>query len=126
MTKLWAQALIKSKKPGVAINISSICAEIGAINPAYAASKAAINAMTISFAKALAPHSIRVNAIAPGPIETAMGNKIPQDRQAEFIKRIALGRFGLPQEIAAVAAFLAGEDASYITGAVIPVDGGFI
>ncbi|MEM8908569.1 MAG: glucose 1-dehydrogenase [Bacteroidota bacterium] len=98
---------------------------------AYASSKAALRSITRTLAAEYGPKGIRVNAIAPGPIETPIYGKhnVPQEQingmAANFPSMVALGRFGQSSEIASVALFLASEDSSFITGAEIPVDGGF-
>lgn len=98
---------------------------------AYGASKAALRSLTRTLASEFGPKGIRVNAIAPGPIDTPIYGKhnVPQenvnDMAANFPSMVSLGRFGNPEEIATTALFLASSDSSYITGAEIPVDGGF-
>jgi len=124
LSQLFAKALIAANKPGSIVNISSISGQIGSSDIAYAASKGAILAMTKSFAKELAPHNIRVNAVAPGPIETDMGANIPVDRLEAYKNKIAMKRLGTSNEIAKAAFFLASDEASYITGTILNVDGG--
>lgn len=129
-----SQAAAQIMKPagrGVIINISSVHAHMpNAMSPHYDAAKAGIEALTRSSALALGRHGIRVNAIAPGPIATSDGSTEPgsssADQHALLERSTALGRFGIPSEIAGVAAFLASDDASYITGTTIVVDGGFL
>lgn len=109
---------------GSIVNISSIAGEIG--NPGqtnYSASKGAIISATKSLAKELAKVNIRVNCVTPGIIETDMSNSLKDNK--ELLKRIPLKRFGKPEEVAKVVSFLCSESASYIIGAVIPVNGGF-
>jgi NAD(P)-dependent dehydrogenase (short-subunit alcohol dehydrogenase family) len=89
---------------------------------AYGAAKAAILAMTISFATDLAPYNIRANCIAPGPIQSSM----PDDAPPRASNSTLLGRSGLPSEIATVALFLASDESSYVNGQCIPVDGGLL
>lgn len=113
------------EKAGVILNISSMWGERGASCEAlYSASKGAINSFTKALAKEAAPCNIRVNAIAPGVIDTSM-NDIFSDEEKEDIKgEIALERFGTIEEIGRTAAFLCSDDSSYITGHIINVDGG--
>lgn len=110
---------------GSIVNMSSTAAEFaarGQVN--YAASKGGINGLTRSLAKELAQRNVRVNAIAPGMIETDM-SQVVRGIAGDLIKKtIPLKRIGAPEEIAAVAAFLASDDASYLTGQVVRVDGG--
>ena len=107
--------------------MSSINATVAIANQApYCVSKGGLAQLTKVMALALAPHGIRVNAIGPGSIMTPMMATIATDREAKrrVLSRTPLGRIGAPEEVAAVAAFLASDDASYITGEVIYVDGG--
>ena len=122
----FARELIARGQPGSIVNVSSVSARIGSVDVAYTASKAALEGMTKAFARALAPEHIRVNAVAPGPVNTEMGERIPNDRQCEYKQTILQSRFGEPEEVANLVAFLAGEEASLITGAVIPCDGGML
>lgn len=110
---------------GRIINISSIVGLRGnAGQTNYAASKGAVNMLTKSLAKELATRNITVNAVAPGYVETATVDGLSQSLKDRILERIPARRFGTPDEIAAVAAFLASEDARYITGAIFRVDGG--
>jgi NAD(P)-dependent dehydrogenase (short-subunit alcohol dehydrogenase family) len=113
--------------PGTIINMSSINAVVTIGNlVAYSASKGGINQLTKVMALSLAPHGIRVNAIGPGSIMTDMLASIATDKTARnrLLSRTPLGRVGDPSEIAAIAAFLASDEASYVTGQTIYADGG--
>jgi 3-oxoacyl-[acyl-carrier protein] reductase len=110
---------------GSIVNLSSTAAEFasrGQVN--YAASKGGINGLSRSLAKELAPRNVRVNAVAPGMIETDMSQVVRGIAGDQIKKMIPMKRIGQPQEIAAVVAFLASDDAAYLTGQVLRVDGG--
>lgn len=112
-------------RAGCIINVSSIVGVIG--NPGqanYAAAKAGILGLTKSLAKEVASRNVRVNAVAPGYIETDMTQALPLPQRELLQERIPLGRTGRPEEIAAVIAFLASDDAAYVTGQTLVVDGG--
>jgi len=115
------------KKCGCIINISSVWGITGASCEAmYSAAKAGVNGLTKALAKELAPSKIRVNAIACGAFETRMNARLsPQEKNA-FTEEIPLGRFGLPHEAANLALFLASDAAAYLTGQIIPLDGGIV
>jgi len=115
-----------SQRSGSIVALSSIAAERGGRGHAnYVASKGAINAMTKSLAIELAPRSIRVNAVAPGVIDTEMTARIRMFAESEIRAQIPLRRLGTPEEVARAVRFLASPDASYITGHVLNVTGGF-
>ena len=108
------------------INISSIVGINGNFGQCnYSASKAAVIGFTKSLARELGKNKIRVNAIAPGLVETEMTKDIPFIQRNIMINQIPMKRFGLPEEIAKLAAFLSSEESSYITGEAIRIDGGF-
>ena len=113
------------QRSGHIINLSSVMGLMGNAGQAnYAASKGGVIALTKSVAKELASRGVTCNAIAPGFIETDMTAKLPEKLKAEYVAQIPAKRVGQPQEVAQLALFLASDAASYITGAVIPVDGG--
>ena len=121
----FASRQMMKQRSGRIINMSSvvgISGNAGQIN--YAASKAGVIGMTKSAAKELASRGITVNAIAPGYIETDMTNVLSDKVKEETMKQIPLGRLGQTEDIAAAAAFLASDEAGYITGQVLAVDGG--
>lgn len=110
---------------GRIINIASIVGLIGNAGQAnYSASKGGLIAMTKTLAKEFASRNILVNAVAPGFVQTRLTDVLPEEIKKQFLSGIALGRFANPQEIAKVCVFLASDEASYITGQVINVNGG--
>ncbi|MCL1878688.1 MAG: glucose 1-dehydrogenase [Defluviitaleaceae bacterium] len=112
-------------KAGCIINISSIWAIAGAsCEVVYSAAKAGINGFTKALARELAPSGIRVNAIACGAFETRMNDRLSTQEKIAFADEIPLGRFGDPAEAGELAVFLASDAASYLTGQIIPLDGG--
>jgi 3-oxoacyl-[acyl-carrier protein] reductase len=116
---------MKKQQSGVILNLSSGSAKSGGVGAHYAASKGAVNTFTKSLAFEGAPFGIRAVAIAPGPIETEMADSLFKPERKYFLESvIPLGRLGRPQEIAEVAVFLCSDEASFITGEIIEVDGG--
>ena len=123
-TKIAAKVMMKQRY-GRIINIASVVGVTGNAGQAnYSASKAGLIGLTKTAAKELAPRGITVNAIAPGFIETDMTASLSEKARNAMLDQVPLGRAGQPDDVAAVAAFLASESASYLTGQVIHVSGG--
>ena len=120
----FVRVLAADGNPGVIINISSTSAQSGEGSPHYCASKAAVIGLTRQLARELAPRRIRVNAVAPGPTNTPVMQGIPGEWIASMEAAIPLGRMADPAEIAAAVAFLASDDASFVTGSVLTANGG--
>jgi 2-deoxy-D-gluconate 3-dehydrogenase len=113
---------------GKIINVSSIMSQFGGVNiPAYAASKGGVSQLTKAMSNDLSGRGIRINAISPGYISTSMNQAILQnsERTASILKRTPVGRWGMPTDLQGIAVFLASNASDFITGAVIPVDGGY-
>ncbi|MFH1613164.1 MAG: 3-oxoacyl-[acyl-carrier-protein] reductase [bacterium] len=126
LTKIIGKEMIKQKS-GVIINISSVIGIMGNLGQAnYAASKAGLIGLTKTTAKEFSRRGIRVNAIAPGFIETKMTDKLSMEAKENLFNQIPLQRLGQPQDIANLVLFLSSDDSSYITGQVIQVDGGLV
>ncbi|HOP06501.1 MAG TPA: 3-oxoacyl-[acyl-carrier-protein] reductase [candidate division Zixibacteria bacterium] len=124
VTKTAAKIMMKQRY-GRIVNISSIVGLIGNVGQTnYSASKAGLIGLTRSAARELAPRGITVNAVAPGFIETDMTAVLPEAARNAMLDKVALGRIGSADDVAAAVAFLASDDAAYITGQVLPVDGG--
>lgn len=121
------QAVLKMfrRKSGVIINMSSVSSKMAlAGQTVYSATKGAVNSMTQTMAKELAPYGIRVNAVAPGFIATEMIDALPEDKRAQYLTEVPLGRFGTVEDVAAVVSMLASDGASYMTGQTLVLDGG--
>lgn len=115
-----------SEKNGKIVNISSIWGSVGAsMESLYSASKGAVNNLTLSLAKELGPSNINVNAICPGLIDTKMNNNLSDSTINEIVENTPIGRIGKPDDIASLTEFLCSDKASFITGQIITVDGGF-
>ena len=113
------------KKAGVIINMSSVSGKFSLPGQSvYSATKGAVNSMTQTLAKELAPYGIRVNAVAPGFIETEMLDHIPEEKKEEYLKNIPLHKLGHTEDVANLVSFLASDKSSYITGQTITLDGG--
>ncbi|MEW5924696.1 MAG: 3-oxoacyl-[acyl-carrier-protein] reductase [Candidatus Zixiibacteriota bacterium] len=122
-----AGKVMMKQRYGRIINISSVVGLMGNVGQAnYSASKAGLIGLTKSAARELAPRGITVNAIAPGFIETDMTKSLPEAVRESYMQNIPLKLFGQPQDVASAAAFLASDEASYITGHVLSVDGGLL
>lgn len=127
-TFLMSKAALKvmfKKRSGSIVNISSVVGEMG--NPGqanYVASKAGIIGLTKTLAKEFGSRNVRVNAVAPGFVQTAMTDALPEEVKTKALESIPLRRFASAQDIAKAVLFLAGDDASYITGHVLAVNGG--
>lgn len=114
-------------RDGVIVNVSSIWGAVGASCEAvYSATKGAINLLTNSLAKEMGMSGVRVNAVAPGVVDTEMNNNLSEEEKAGLSDEIACGRFAKCEEIANVVAFLCSDEASYMNGKVITVDGGML
>lgn len=125
-TKAVSRPMVKQRS-GKIVNIASIIGIIGNKGQAnYAASKAGIIALTKTTAKELASRNITANAVAPGFIQTEMTAKLPEELKQEMLKGIPLARMGSPADVAKACVFLASEDAGYVTGQVLVVDGGMV
>ena len=122
-----ATRTMMKQRSGVIINMASVIGLVGNIGQLnYAASKAAIIAMSKSGAKELASRNIRVNAVAPGYIDTAMTSKLNETIKTDILSKIPLSRMGTAEDVADVVEFLASDKSQYITGQVINVDGGMV
>jgi len=116
------------KARGAVVMMASMWSIFGSAGaPAYTVSKGAVAAMTRSLAVAWAPRGVRVNAVAPGWVETAMSSRAREDavRRERIDNRIPMGRWAKPSDVASVIRFLLSEDAGYVTGVILPVDGGY-
>jgi 3-oxoacyl-[acyl-carrier protein] reductase len=125
-TRLAVRSMMKNRW-GRIVNIASVIGEIGNIGQAnYTAAKAGVIGFTKACAREFSRWNITVNAVAPGYIETEMTSILDEKVKTEYLDRIPLGRFGKVEEVAKVIGFLVSEDASYITGQVINIDGGLV
>ncbi len=126
VTKAVAKIMMKQRS-GSIVSIASVVGVMG--NPGqvnYSASKAGLIAMTRTLAKELGSRNVRLNAVAPGFIRTAMTDKLPEAAKESMLRNVPLGRPGEPEDVAKAVAFLAGDNASYISGQTLPVCGGMI
>ena len=116
-----------SRQEGAVVNISSMWGEVGAsCEAAYAASKAALIGLTKALAKELGPSGIRVNCVTPGTIDTEMNAELDEETRAALAEETPLCRLGEAEDVAKAVLFLAGEQASFITGQVLGVSGGYV
>ncbi len=118
--------IMKNQNSGNIVNVSSIAGKLGDITsaPGYGPSKAGVDALTKTLARQLAPYGIRVNAVSPHAIETEMSAQWSEARRKEIIASIPLGRLGKPEDVAEAVLFLASDEASFITGEILDVNGG--
>jgi len=120
-----ALKVMSKKRFGAVVNVASVVAEAGNLGQAnYVASKGGVIAMTKTFALEGAPRNIRFNSVTPGFIDTDMTKDLPQKVKEEMLKKIPLKRFASPKEVASAVAFLLSDEASYITGETLKVNGG--
>ena len=113
------------KKSGIIVNVSSVSSVMAIPGQSvYSATKGAVNALTATLAKELAPYGIRVNAVAPGFVETEMLDHIPQEQKEAYLKAVPMGRFATPQEVADAVCTLCRPELSYLTGQTLILDGG--
>jgi 3-oxoacyl-[acyl-carrier protein] reductase len=118
--------IMKNQNYGKIVNVSSIAGKLGDITsaPGYGPSKAGIDALTKTLARQLAPYGINVNAVSPHAIETEMSAQWSEERRKEIIASIPLGRLGKPEDVAEAVLFLVSDEASFITGEILDVNGG--
>ncbi|MBN1269778.1 MAG: 3-oxoacyl-[acyl-carrier-protein] reductase [Kiritimatiellae bacterium] len=122
-----ASRIMMKQRTGAIVNVASIIGLIGNAGQCnYSASKGGVIAFTKSVAKELASRNVRANAVAPGFIQTRMTDKLTEEQQKRMLEAIPMGRFGVPEDVAGVVAFLASDEAAYVTGQVLTVCGGMV
>jgi len=123
-----AARVMKERGYGRIVNISSVAGKVGDITsaPSYGPSKGAVNALTKSLARELAPYGITVNAVAPHAIETEMSAEWSEEKRRSVLAQIPVGRLGKPEEVAAAVVFLASDEAGFITGEILDLNGGYL
>ncbi|HHY33213.1 MAG TPA: SDR family oxidoreductase [Firmicutes bacterium] len=120
--------VMKRQRKGKIVNVSSVAGKMGDITsaPGYGPSKAALDALTKTFAREMAPYGVTVNGVAPHAIATEMSAEWSEEKRKSIVQAIPLGRLGKPEEVAAVVRFLLSPGADFITGEIIDVNGGFL
>jgi len=117
--------LMMAERRGTIVNVSSLSGVTGLPGQTnYAAAKGGVNSFTRALAQELAPFGIRVNAVAPGLVETDLASSMSAERRESLLRNVPMRRMGTPEEVAAVVRFLASDEASYLTGEIIKVTGG--
>jgi len=123
-----AARIMKRQRSGRIVNVSSVAGKVGDITsaPSYGPSKGAVDTLTKSLARELAPYGVTVNAVAPHAIETEMSAEWSEEKRRAVVSQIPLGRMGKPEEVAAAVVFLASPGAAFITGEILDVNGGYL
>lgn len=128
VTRRIAETLVRNRNGGRIISLSSVSAQRGGgtfSKTPYSVAKAGLIGLTRSLARELGPHDITVNAIAPGPIDTdIMGGPLTEDRKAELVRDLVVNRVGVTRDVAAAISYLVSDDAGYVSGQTLNVDGG--